>query len=384
MTGGLGGIGLHVLSYLVVSGARHLTLMDRDPKRRRSVEWIRQESYLSQIDFDYEIEIVTADVACEEDVRRCITGLSRPLKGVFHLAGVIDAHLLVDMPRESVARVFAPKARGALNLHRATIDCPLDYFVMFSSVASTFGNPAQANYSAASAFLDGLAAWRRRRGLPGLSFNTAAIKEVGMAARNLHVLRMVQSSGLPPVSARFCLYNLDYAMRARPDHDHLITALFRKPPWPQTSPAYMRTGHLVNNADAFRLDAGRQFTVDYVVKQITAKVAELSGHEDISVDDPLSTFGLNSISVAELGAYIQSQFQFQVSALELMTTATCLSLAEAIVTGKSSAAERQVEDEVDNPEEVVRLNRTVVRRPSVFAAEPEDHFPLATPEAVVS
>ena len=255
---------------------------------------------------------------------------------------------------------------------------------MFSSVASTFGNPAQANYSAASAFLDGLAAWRRRRGLPGLSFNTAAIKEVGMAARNLHVLRMVQSSGLPPVSARFCLYNLDYAMRARPDHDHLITALFRKPPWPQTSPAYMRTGHLVNNADAFRLDAGRQFTVDYVVKQITAKVAELSGHEDISVDDPLSTFGLNSISVAELGAYIQSQFQFQVSALELMTTATCLSLAEAIVTGKSSAAERQVEDEVDNPEEVVRLNRTVVRRPSVFAAEPEDHFPLATPEAVVS
>ncbi|MYA03949.1 MAG: SDR family NAD(P)-dependent oxidoreductase [Caldilineaceae bacterium SB0664_bin_22] len=384
VTGGLGGIGLHVLSYLVVSGARHLTLMDRDPKRRRSVEWIRQESYLSQIDFDYEIEIVTADVACEEDVRRCITGLSRPLKGVFHLAGVIDDHLLVDMPRESVARVFAPKARGALNLHRATIDCPLDYFVMFSSVASTFGNPAQANYSAASAFLDGLAAWRRRRGLPGLSFNTAAIKEVGMAARNLHVLRMVQSSGLPPVSARFCLYNLDYAMRARPDHDHLITALFRKPPWPQTSPAYMRTGHLVNNADAFRLDAGRQFTVDYVVKQITAKVAELSGHEDISVDDPLSTFGLNSISVAELGAYIQSQFQFQVSALELMTTATCLSLAEAIVTGKSSAAERQVEDEVDNPEEVVRLNRTVVRRPSVFAAEPEDHFPLATPEAVVS
>lgn len=214
VTGGLGGIGLHVLSYLVVSGARHLTLMDRDPQRRRSVEWIRQESYLSMIDFDYEMEIVTADVACEEDVRRCIAGLSRPLKGVFHLAGVIDDHLLVDMPRESVATVFAPKARGALNLHRATLDCPLDYFVMFSSVASTFGNPAQANYSAASAFLDGLAAWRRRRGRPGLSFNTAAIKEAGMAARNLHVLRMVQSSGMPPVSARFCLYNLDYAMRA--------------------------------------------------------------------------------------------------------------------------------------------------------------------------
>ena len=384
VTGGLGGVGLHVLSYLVMSGARHLTLMDRDPERRRTVESIRRASALSLIDLDYEIEIVAGDVACEDDVRRCVANLRRPLKGVFHLAGVIDDHLLTDMPPESVARVFAPKARGALHLHRATADCPLDHFVMFSSVASTFGNPAQANYSAASAFLDGLAAWRRRQGLPGLSFNTAAVKEAGMAARNLHVLRMVQASGMPPVSVRFCLYNLDYAMRARSEDDHLVTALFRNPPWPQASPAYLRTGHLVGNADAFRLDAGGQFSLEGVVEQIAAKVAELSGHEDTRADEPLSTFGLNSISVAELGAFIQSQFQFQVSALELMTTATCLSLAEAIVTGQSVAAEAQDEEESAGRIEILRLDRTRPRRPSAFAAAPEDYFPSATPAPTAS
>ena len=32
MTGGLGGFGQRLLPYLVSAGARHLTLMDRDPR----------------------------------------------------------------------------------------------------------------------------------------------------------------------------------------------------------------------------------------------------------------------------------------------------------------------------------------------------------------
>ena len=92
--------------------------------------------------------------------------IARPLKGVFHLAGVLDDRALADMSAASVAEFFAPKAQGALNLHRATANCPLDHFVLFSSVASTFGNPGQINYSAASAYLDGLAALGRRQGLP--------------------------------------------------------------------------------------------------------------------------------------------------------------------------------------------------------------------------
>ena len=46
VTGGLGGFGLRLLPYLVASGARHLTLMDRDPERRRTVDWIRRSTTL--------------------------------------------------------------------------------------------------------------------------------------------------------------------------------------------------------------------------------------------------------------------------------------------------------------------------------------------------
>ena len=79
---------------------------------------------------------------------------------------------------------------------------------------------------------------------------------------------------------------------------------------------------MLSNQDAFAVDTGGQLTQDAVVAQIAAKVAELCGHDEGSPEEPLSSFGLTSISVAELGAFIRMQFNHQVSALELMTTAT--------------------------------------------------------------
>ena len=376
VTGGLGGFGLRLLPYLVASGARHITLMDRDPERRRDAEWVRQSSALAYMSDDVEFDILAGDVAVEEDVRRCIAQLKRPLKGVFHLAGVLDDRLLADMSPQSVAEVFAPKAHGALYLHRSTQGCDLDHFVLFSSTASTLGNPGQINYSAASAFLDGLAASRRRQGLPALCYNMAAVADAGMAARSLHVLRIMKAAGMPPISSDCAIANLDYAMRSMSDQDHLVTVLFKRPPWTVDYPDYMRIGRFMSNQDAFAADAAGELTLDNVVAQIAAKVAELCGHDEGGVEEPLSSFGLTSISVAELGTFIQSQFNYRVSALELMTTASCLSLAQGIIHGKENIGDDLVEEDTDELEDAVRVVQQRVRRaPSVFANAIEDHFP---------
>ena len=247
---------------------------------------------------------------------------------------------------------------------------------MVSSLSSAFGNPGQINYGAANAYLDGLAACRRRQGLPALSYNLAAVADAGMAARNLGVLRLMRAAGMPPVSSYCAIANLDYALRTMGEGDHLITALFKRVLWSVDSADYMRTGRLMSNQDAFEVGADEQLTVDGVMAQIAAKVAELCGHDEGGMEEPLSSFGLNSISVAELGAFIQSEFNFQASALELMTTASCQSLAHAIVYGVEVDEEADTEEDAGGSEDAPQAaQRRVRRKPSVFASPPEDHFP---------
>src|SRR5262249_26245573 len=76
-----------------------------------------------------------------------------------------------------------PKTRGAWNLHVQTRDLALDFFVLCSSMASVTGSPGQSNYSAANAFLDGLAWYRHEQGLPALSINWGQWDGVGLTAQ---------------------------------------------------------------------------------------------------------------------------------------------------------------------------------------------------------
>jgi hypothetical protein len=90
---------------------------------------------------------------------------------------VIDDAPLAALTPERMRSVLEPKALGAWLLHEATREMKLDCFVMFSSVSSIFGNPAQGNYSAANAFIDSLAHHRQGLGLPGVD------RELGRARR---------------------------------------------------------------------------------------------------------------------------------------------------------------------------------------------------------
>jgi acyl carrier protein len=104
-----------------------------------------------------------------------------PLRGVFHLAGVLADGILQEQDWASFRHVFEPKILGAWNLHDLTRTLPLDCFVLYSSWSSVLGSVGQANHSAANAFLDALAVHRQSAGLPGLSVNWAAWLGTGAA-----------------------------------------------------------------------------------------------------------------------------------------------------------------------------------------------------------
>ncbi|TSC24500.1 type I polyketide synthase [Corallococcus sp. Z5C101001] len=180
ITGGSGGLGLLVARWLVERGARHLVLLGR-----RDMGQL-QSDVSELVRAGARIDLVRADVsdaaACREVVAR-LTREGISLRGVIHSAGVLEDGALRQQTWARFASVLAPKVQGAFNLHEATRDQPLDFFVLFSSTASLIGSAGQANHSAANAFLDALAHARRAQGLPALSINWGAWSEVGAAAR---------------------------------------------------------------------------------------------------------------------------------------------------------------------------------------------------------
>jgi acyl transferase domain-containing protein/acyl carrier protein len=179
ITGGLGALGLHVARHLVDQGARYLVLAGRSAGTSGSVTAVEQLRAAGA-----SVQVLQADVVRAEDVARLIAACQAeaPLRGVVHAAGVLDDGVLEKQSVERLAKVLAPKVRGAWHLHTHTQALPLDFFVCFSSMASLLGAPGQCNYAAANAFLDALAHHRRTRGLPGLSINWGPWAEAGMAA----------------------------------------------------------------------------------------------------------------------------------------------------------------------------------------------------------
>jgi nucleoside-diphosphate-sugar epimerase len=180
VTGGLGSLGLVVAQWLVAEGAQHLVLVGRrgpgEAAQTAIAEWERR---------GVQVQVRQVDVAHAEEVQALVAGLGAqpPLRGVIHAAGVLDDGVLLQQSWERFARVLAPKALGAWHLHQATEGMDLDFFVLFSSVAAVLGSAGQGNYAAANAYLDGLAWYRRGRGLPALSLNWGPWGEVGMAAQ---------------------------------------------------------------------------------------------------------------------------------------------------------------------------------------------------------
>jgi phthiocerol/phenolphthiocerol synthesis type-I polyketide synthase D len=178
VTGGLGGLGLVVVGWLVDNGAGRVVVNGRSGLSAENRE------SLAKLEDRAEVVFVRGDIASPRVAERVVTVAEEtglPLRGVIHSAAVIDDALVTALDRDSLERVWNPKAVGALRLHEATATRELDWWVAFSSVASLLGSPGQAAYACANAYVDALVEWRRAAGLPATSINWGQWSDVGVA-----------------------------------------------------------------------------------------------------------------------------------------------------------------------------------------------------------
>ncbi|MFI7291540.1 type I polyketide synthase [Streptomyces anulatus] len=164
ITGGTGALGARVARHLVsthkVAG---LVLLSRRGPEAPGAAALATELTAQGTT----VAVVAGDAADRDDLDQVLA--DHPITSVIHTAGVLDDGLLTSLTPERAAAVLRPKAEAAALLDEATRDLRLTSFVLFSSVAASFGTAGQASYAAANAFLDGLAARRRAENLPAVS-----------------------------------------------------------------------------------------------------------------------------------------------------------------------------------------------------------------------
>jgi acyl carrier protein len=218
--------------------------------------------------------------------------------------------------------VMAPKARGAWLLHEATRDMDLDCFVMFSSVSSIFGNPAQGNYAAANAFLDALAHHRRALGLPALAVNWGVLGGEGYVARNERVAEFLARQGTAALSPgevvrlleSFLADNAAQVAAIRVDWSkwrQSFRGLQENPLLQRIFASGVEDSESGNPADDWRQKLAaaapeeREEIVGQAVRTIIASVLRVKP-ESLRDDQPLTDLGLDSLMGAEIETSIDS------------------------------------------------------------------------------
>ncbi|WP_143587723.1 type I polyketide synthase, partial [Streptomyces alboverticillatus] len=198
ITGGTGALGAHVARHLARAGAGHLVLTGRRGPEAPGAEELAADLR----DLGARVTLVACDAADRKAVAALLRTLEEdeePLTAVVHAAGMPQFSPLADTRLADLADVVSAKVAGAVHLDELLGDRPLDAFVLFSSVSGVWGSGSQAAYSAANAFLDGLAERRRARGLAGTAMAWGPWADGGMAGDE-EARSHLRRRGLPAMS----------------------------------------------------------------------------------------------------------------------------------------------------------------------------------------
>ncbi len=176
ITGGTGALGGHVARWLAGAGAEHLVLTSRRGLDAPGAAALKGELEAQGI----RVTVAACDVADREALAALLA--EHPVDAVVHAAGTAEAGMLAETSLGDFAATVAAKALGALHLHELLGERELDAFVLFSSISGVWGGGGQAAYSAANAFLDGLARHRRDRGRTATAVAWGPWADGGMVA----------------------------------------------------------------------------------------------------------------------------------------------------------------------------------------------------------
>lgn len=317
ITGGLGGLGIEVAHYLAKKyEIRHLLLLGR---KEPSAELKQSLQLLTQ----YGTRVTTAaiDVTDKAALAGVIAAIPTeyPLKGVFHLAGMLDDGLLTEQSESRFTEVMSSKIRGTWHLHGLTQAHDLELFVLFSSAATVLGSVGQSNYAAANAFLDSFAFYRRANNQPACAISWGPWAATGLVHRmgGEHQQR-IRKQGIGLLSNEAGIALLDHVL-----HDGAVQPIVLPILKNKLTEIYNNEAGSVSSVFKDLLDATpksadkkdtavwvkhlmslppkqrRQLLTDTIQQEI-ARILSLPDVRKIQLDKSLREFGMDSLMAVEL------------------------------------------------------------------------------------
>jgi polyketide synthase 5 len=327
ITGGLGGLGLFLAEKMAAAGCGRIVLSSRSQPTVEALETIER---IRAIGADVVVE--RGDIAQPSTAQRLVataTATGLPVRGVLHLAAVVEDATLTNITDELIERDWAPKVYGAWNLHAATADQPLDWFCSFSSAAALVGSPGQGAYAAANSWLDAFTLWRRAQGLPATAIAWGAWAQIGRAT----ALAQGADVAIAPEEGAYAFEALLRHDRAYTGYAPItgtlwLTAFAERSPFAE---AFRSIGQSSTGTSKLRAELNELPLDEWPtrLRRLISDQVRLILRRSVDPDGPLSEYGLDSLGAFELRTRIETETGIRINPTDLAVT-TVRGLAEML------------------------------------------------------
>ena len=193
ITGGMGVLGSQVTEWLASQQMPNAILLGRTGRPSSSSRIVVSDD-VSPL-YGLHVRMVSCDSSTQEDTIHSFR-TQTPLLGFLHAGGVLSDATISGQSRSRMLQVMGPKVVAALKSQGQAGLQPLQFRLLFSSIAALVGSPGQANYSAANAILDSMAEHMQYQGIVSTSIQFGAWAGAGMASNDKSTASRVERTGM--------------------------------------------------------------------------------------------------------------------------------------------------------------------------------------------
>lgn len=193
ISGGLGGLGRSMASWMVRRGAKNLILLSRFGPVRESGQKLIAELEAQGV----RVAAPSCDVTSRQTLERVLEDCQNnmpPIKGCIQGSMVLKDAVFSNMTLEDYDTAVRPKVHASWNLHEV-LPKDMDFFILLCSGSGIVGKGGQANYCVGNAYQDALARYRVSHGLKATVLDLGIILSVGYAAEKIDVMGHLRAQG---------------------------------------------------------------------------------------------------------------------------------------------------------------------------------------------